>query len=137
VSETTVCTNAETVAQFLDLLATRDVDSAVALFAVDAIVAAPFAPPPLPPSIEGAVSIGAMFHMIMSAYARVAYVDRRITVADDPDLVVARWRTDIDVATSGKHYQSEVVALFEFGDGRITRYTEYFNPDALRAAGIV
>jgi ketosteroid isomerase-like protein len=131
------CTNAETVERFLDLLTTNDVDSAVALFATDATVAAPFAPPPLPPSIEGATSISAMFHMIMDGYARVAYVNRRIAVAEDADLVVARWRTDIDVATSGKHYDSEVVALFEFGDGRITRYTEYFNPDALRAAGIV
>jgi hypothetical protein len=43
----------------------------------------------------------------------IAYVDRGITVADDPNLVVARWRTDIDVATSGKHYEGEVTALFE------------------------
>jgi ketosteroid isomerase-like protein len=67
----------------------------------------------------------------------IAYVDRGITVADDQNLVVARWRTDIDVATSGKHYEGEVIALLEFRDERITRYTECFNPDALRAAGIV
>ena len=44
---------------------------------------------------------------------------------------------DIDVAATGKQYDGEVVASFDFDDGRIGCHTEYFNPDALRAAGVL
>ena len=73
--------------------------------------------------------------MIFDGYGRTELLDRRIVATADPD-VVARWRTDIEVIASGGHDRSEVIALVE-RDGRITRLTEYFDPDALRSAGVI
>jgi len=134
---TTVCTNVELVGQLLDHLSAHDVEAATSLFALDAELVAPFSPPPLPPGGTGREQIHELFTMVFSGYGRVAFRDRRIVETADRDVVVARWRTDIEVLASGGTYAAEVISLVEVRDGRITRFTEYFNPDALRAAGVL
>ena len=129
--------NVDAVDRFLDLLSAHDIAAAAAMFTEDAEMVAPFSPPPLPSGGQGRETIRVLFDMIFSGYGRVELLDRRIAATADPDVVVARWRTDIDVLASGGRYRSEVIALVELRHGRITRFTEYFDPDALRAAGII
>ena len=131
------CTNIDLVERLLDHLSAHDIAAAAAMFAPHAELVAPFSPPPLPTGGAGREQIGALFVAVFDAYGRVAFVDRRIVATADPDVVVARWRTDIEVLASGATYAAEVIALIELADGWITRFTEYFNPDALRAAGVL
>lgn len=130
-------TNVEAVDRFLDLLTAHDIAAATAMFAEDAEMVAPFSPPPLPPGGQGRETIAELFGMIFSGYGRAEFLDRRIVATADPDVVVARWRTDIEVLASGDRYRSEVIAVVELRHGRFTRFTEYFNPDALRSAGVI
>ena len=50
------------------------------------------------------------------------------------DLLTAH---DTAAATAMFTEGAELIAVVELRDGRITRFTEYFNPDALRAAGVI
>ena len=110
--DTRACSNVDVVDRFLDRLTAR-------------------------PGGQGREAVGMLFSMIFGGYGRAEFLDRRIVATADPDVVVARWRTDIDVLASGRRYCAEVIAVVELRDGRITRFTEYFNPDALRAAGVI
>jgi ketosteroid isomerase-like protein len=134
---TTTCTGVELVGQLLDHLSAHDVEAATALFAPDAELIAPFSPPPLPPGGAGRDQIRELFTMVFGGYGRVEFRDRRLVETADVDVVVARWRTHIEVLASGRTYDAEVISLVEVRDGCISRFTEYFNPDALRAAGVL
>jgi ketosteroid isomerase-like protein len=121
----------------LDLLTAHDIDGAVALFADDAELEAPFVPAPLPSRTVGRAAIAAMMTMVFGAYGRVEFRDRRFLTTADGAVVVGRWRTDIEVLATGAVYADEVIAVAEVRDGCVVRFSEYFNPDALRAAGVV
>ncbi len=127
--------NEQTADRILDLLSAHDIPAVVDLFTEDGHVMAPFSPPPLLPGADGRAQIRAVFAAVFAGYGRAQFLDRRITATEDPDVVVARWRTDIEVLASGRTHAAEVIALFEFRHGLITRLTECFNPDVLRAAG--
>jgi uncharacterized protein len=121
----------------LDLLAAHNIDGAVALFADDAELEAPFVPSPPPSRTVGRTAVAAMMTMVFSAYGRVEFYDRRFLTTSDASVVVGRWRTDIEVLATGATYADEVIAVAELRDGSVVRFSEYFNPDALRAAGVL
>jgi ketosteroid isomerase-like protein len=121
----------------LDMLAAHDIDGAVALFADDAELEAPFVPAPLPSRTVGRAAVAAMMTTVFGAYGRVEFRDRRFLTTADGDVVVGRWRTDIDVLATGATYADDVIAVAEMRSGRVVRFSEYFNPDSLRAAGVI
>ncbi|MET0146362.1 MAG: nuclear transport factor 2 family protein [Ilumatobacteraceae bacterium] len=123
--------------RMLDLLGAHDIDGAVALFADDVELRAPFVPAPLPSRTVGRTAVAAMMAMVFGSYGRVEFHDRRFMTTADDGVVVGRWRTDIEVLATGATYSDEVIAVVEVRDGSVVRFTEYFNPDALRAAGVV
>ena len=136
------CTTSQTPAaelldRVLDLLAAHDVDGAVALFAEDAELEAPFVPAPLPSRTIGRAAIAAMMTMVFGAYGRVEFRERRFLTTADGGVVVGRWRTDIEVLATGATYADEVIAVTEVRRGRVELFSEYFNPDSLRAAGVI
>lgn len=138
---TTFATSAPSAAELLDhvldRLAAHDIEGAVSLFAHDAEIEAPFVPAPLPSVTVGRAAIAAMMSVVFGAYGRVQFHDRRFLTTADGDVVVGRWRTDIEVLASGATYADEVIAVVEVRDGCVVRFSEYFNPDSLRAAGVV
>ena len=128
---------AELLDRVLDLLAAHDIEGAVALFADDVELEAPFVPAPLPSRTVGRAAVAAMMTMVFGAYGRVEFRDRRFLTAADGSVVVGRWRTDIEVVTTGATYADEVIAVAEIRGGCVVRFSEYFNPDSLRAAGVI
>ena len=127
--------NLATVDRFLDLLELHDLATIDEMWTEDAEAIAPYSPAGLPDGATGKDVIAAMFRQVFARYGRTELGHRRILATADPDVVVARWRADIDVVTSGGRYIGEVVAVFEFRDGSLARYTEYFDPTRLLAAG--
>ena len=121
----------------LDRLAAHDIDGAAALFADDVEFRAPFVPAPLPAATVGRDAVRAMMTMVFDAYGTVEFRDRHYLIAGDGDVVVGRWRTNIEVLASGATYADEVIAVVTICDGQVARFDEYFNPDSLRAAGVV
>jgi ketosteroid isomerase-like protein len=125
--------------EMLDRLAAHDVAGAAELFTDDVEFTAPFVPAPLPPATVGRAAVTAMMTMVFDAYGTVEFRNRRYLTTRDGngDVVVGRWRTNIEVLASGGTYADEVVAVVTIRDGHVARFDEYFNPDSLRAAGVV
>jgi ketosteroid isomerase-like protein len=128
---------AELLDRVLDLLAAHDIDGAIALFADDAELEAPFVPAPLPSRTVGRAAVAAMMTMVFGAYGRVEFRDRRFLTTADGAIVIGRWRTDIEVLATGATYGDDVIAVVEVRDGCVIRFCEFFNPDSLRAAGVL
>jgi len=125
--------------EVLDRLAAHDVAGAADLFTDDVEFTAPFVPSPLPAATVGRDAVAAMMTTVFDAYGTVEFRNRRYltTSAGSGDVVVGRWRTDIEVLASGATYADEVIAVVTIRDGHVARFDEYFNPDSLRAAGVV
>jgi ketosteroid isomerase-like protein len=62
-----------------------------------------------------------------------------ITITDiydllDPDMLVARYRSDAVGRDKPVAYQNEYIGIFRFADGKITLWREYNNPEVAHAA---
>ena len=123
----------------LDRLAAHDIDGAAELFTDDVEFTAPFVPAPLPAATVGrdAVSGDDDDGVRRLRHGRVPRPPLPHHRAGSGDVVVGRWRTDIEVLASGATYADEVIAVVTIRDGHVARFDEYFNPDSLRAAGVV
>jgi ketosteroid isomerase-like protein len=125
--------------EVLDRLAAHDVAGAAELFTDEVEVTAPFVPAPLPRATVGRDAVAAMMTTVFDAYGTVEFRNRRYLTTSDGsgDVVVGRWRTNIEVLASGATYADEVIAVVTIREGHVARFDEYFNPDSLRAAGVV
>ncbi|MFL6084322.1 MAG: nuclear transport factor 2 family protein [Mycobacterium sp.] len=62
-----------------------------------------------------------------------------ITITDiydllDPDMLIARYRSDAEGRDKPVAYQNEYIGIFRFNDGKLTYWREYNNPEASHAA---
>jgi ketosteroid isomerase-like protein len=103
--------------EVLDRLAAHDVAGAAELFTDDVEFTAPFVPAPLPAATVGRAAVTAMMTMVFDAYGMVEFRNRRYLTTRDGN--------------------GEVVAVVTMRDGHVARCDEYFDPDSLRAAGVV
>lgn len=101
-------------------------DGCTALMAEDAVLLAPFAPEPIPPRIEGAAAIGAVFRQVFGAFRRFRCFDTEIHATDDPEQALMTARSEIELANGGDYRQDYVMARVR--DGRIVEYREFFDP---------
>ena len=123
-----------TVGRFLDLLVAHQFDRWAQLWAVDAEVRAPFAPEGFPDRLAGRDLIVAAFGQLFQRYGRTRFVSRQILPTIDSTTVIGRWRADMEVVDSDDRYVGDVISVFEIDGDLIGSYTEYFNPDRVRAA---
>ncbi|MEU4745854.1 nuclear transport factor 2 family protein [Actinosynnema sp. NPDC023658] len=126
--------NVATLERYFDRLAALDIGSWIELWAPDCVQVMPFAAGPVPDRVEGRDQVRELYQGMADGYAELSFADLEILPLEDPDKVVARWRPQGRM-TDGRPYENENVALFEFdGDGRIVRFTEYFNPVVVAAS---
>ena len=52
----------------------------------------------------------------------------------DPDMLIARYRSDAVGRDKPVAYQNEYIGIFRFADAKITFWREYNNPEIVRAA---
>ena len=106
-----------------------EVDNWVAGFAKDGIQRMPMAPMGFPETVTG-------YEGLRKQYAPVASFDsqtytREMLPTTDPNTIVVKYTGKIDVA-SGKDYNNSYIGIFEMNDdGKVQRFTEYFNPTIL------
>ena len=61
---------------------------------------------------------------------------RNLYTTEDPSVVFARFRGEIEIKAGGK-YENDYIGIFRLENGQIVEYTEYFNPIVMaRAFGI-
>ena len=114
------------------VLAARDIDAFIELFADDAVMELPFAPPGMPPRLEGQAAIREYSKRAESMPLRV---DDIVTTAlyetTDPELVVIEIVTKGTVTTTGQTFEAPCIQVFRIRDGQIHLMRDYFNPIGL------
>jgi len=126
---------ASVVRRFLDALNSWDFDVLGELFAPDLVFELPFAPPGLVTRIEGGATFLEFVRRVPDVFDEERLHDIEIhTFADDPNEVVAEYRSDMNVVATGGKYRNRYVARFTVRDGRLTRFAEYCDPIPLLEA---
>jgi ketosteroid isomerase-like protein len=114
------------------VLAARDIEAFIELFADDAVMELPFAPPGMPPLLEGQAAIREYSKRAESMPLRV---DDIVTTAlyetTDPALVVVEIVTKGTVTTTGQTFEAPGIQVFRIRDGQIHLMRDYFNPIGL------
>lgn len=106
--------NEQIVHDFLRLLAEKNLDAWIELWAEDAIQEMPFSPPGFPTRVEGREAIRKHYSNLPQAFGSIAFLDLVIHAMLDPDWVVAEYRGEIDVLATSRAYNNHYCGLFHF-----------------------
>lgn len=126
--------NQKIVHDFLALLAAKNIEAWIQLWADDGVQEMPYSPPGFPTRIEGKTAIYRHYSSLPDAYSRMAFPDLKIYPMLDPNLLLAEYRGEIDIAATGQAYNNYYCALFQLCNGHIVLFKEYFNPIILSEA---
>lgn len=116
---------------FLGGLEAMDITAALAVFADDAVQEMPFAPAGFPRRLDGIEALRRQYGGLPSAYRSMRFDITQ--VVDEGDLAVLEYRGEIELADGGR-YDNRYVGVWATREGRIVRFTEYFDPIVLRDA---
>ena len=123
-------TNTATLEKFFTALEQTDLTSFLNTFGEDAIQRMPLAPGSFPKELRGKDALRGQYTGVMDYEQRY---ERIYLPTSDPNTVIAKYRGIITTG-EGKPYNNHYVGVFRFNDnGKIERFTEYFNPDVLLA----
>ena len=103
------------------------------LFAVDGMLAYPFALPGQPPELRGRDAIRAFFGERRDSRELFAIegVEALILETDDPEVVVTEITHHGQSKMTGAPYRFTALAVIRVRDGEIVRYDDYMDPIAL------
>ena len=103
------------------------------LFAVDGVLAYPFAVPGQPPEVRGREEIRAYFAGRAGRHQLFVMdgVDQVIFETDDPEVVVVEITHHGHSAATDAPYEFRALGVIRVRDGEIVRYDDYMNPIAL------
>lgn len=114
--------------QGLAFLRAKDMPGFIGLFADDAVVEFPFAPPGRPRRLDGRGAV----HDYLIDYPDTFDVHRvdvdTVHRTADPEVIVAEFSAQGTVVATGEPYESPYVAVLTVRDGRIAHYRDYWNP---------
>jgi uncharacterized protein len=110
------------------LLLAKDMPGFIGLFADDAVMEFPFAPPGRPGRLDGRAAV----HDYLIGYPDLLDVRevRDVTLhrTDDPEVIVVEFAANGLVVATGRPYEVRYVAVLTVRDGRIAHYRDYWDP---------
>ena len=116
------------IAEHLRLTAAGLTSEWVALFAPDAVLEFPYAPTGVPAQVVGRDALFEHMSHFPETFD-VEFIDLVFDETVDPQLAVARFRSEGTAVPTGKPYnQSCISVVWTDADGLITRYLDYWNP---------
>jgi hypothetical protein len=99
------------------------------LLAEDAVQLMPYAPEGFPKRLEGRARIVRHYENVLANKVDgVRFSDILIFASADNRLVYAQYRGESVNKSTGRAYRQQYAGLFEFAQGRVGTWTEYFNP---------
>ncbi|MDC3987880.1 nuclear transport factor 2 family protein [Polyangium jinanense] len=117
-------------AQALDehlALISQDIQRWIELFADDAVVEFPYAPPGLPARLEGKAAIDAYFRPTPQTFVGLTFSNLRRYVTTDPDVALAEVHGTAFIPTTGKRCEQDYIMVLRTKAGKIVHYREYWN----------
>jgi ketosteroid isomerase-like protein len=125
----------QTVREILALAGAMDTARLAEFLHDDVLMELPFAPPPLKRVHEGKVAVVDFQTRASASFASFSMTVDALHVTDAGLVVVAEHSSVGIAATTGREYRNRYVTVFELdADGRVRRWCEYYDPDAVRTA---
>lgn len=116
---------------FLKALENKDLESLVDLFAVDGKHINPYASGLFSEGTEGPDGIRAYWEPVFPNFKKMEFPVDEIYAMEDPNLVYVKFKGKIELLNDAGWYENDYYATFKFNEsGKITEYTEIFNPIA-------
>ncbi|MDG4780330.1 nuclear transport factor 2 family protein [Micromonospora sp. WMMD961] len=114
----------------MELLLAKDMAGFIALFAEDAVLELPFAPPGQPRRVAGRADL----HEYLINYPDLLDVreihDRTVHETRDPEVVVVEFVASGVVVASGRPYELRYIAVLTIRAGKLVHYRDYWDPIA-------
>ena len=122
-------TNAERVAELMQLAGASDMDALITRFAADAVMELPFAPGSMPKRYDGKDAIAGFMSFVRDAFSSFSMTVDAIHETADPHVVIAEHHSDGLVAANGRPYQNRYCTIITFDDaGDVVSWREYYDP---------
>ncbi|MBL1083210.1 nuclear transport factor 2 family protein [Streptomyces actinomycinicus] len=120
----------------LRLLLDKDIAAWVGLWAEDAVMEFPFAPPGRPRRLEGRDAVAAYMRHYPDHIDLHGFPDVRIHRTTDAETIVVEMRGVGRVVATGAPFDMTYIAVVSVRDGRFTSYRDYWNPLAVQELGL-
>ena len=114
--------------EHLRLVSSGQIDEWVKLFAPDGVLEFPYAPAGVPNRVQGHEALLAHMSSFPATFD-IEFVDILFHETVDPTLAIAEFRTAGRAIPTQKAYEQTCISvLYTDDEGRITRYSDYWNP---------
>jgi uncharacterized protein len=125
-------TPADVLAQRRRLTLSGDADGLADLYAPDAVIETPFAPPGTPARLEGREAIREYSRHAMASLVRLEeYEVTELYQTQDPEVVIVEMRAKATLATTGQSFAATSIQILRIREGQIALFRDFANPRIL------
>jgi uncharacterized protein len=125
-------TPADVLARRRHLILSRDADGFAGLFAPDAVIEAPFAPPGAPSRLVGREAIREYARHLMASPLRLDYFEvDELYQTPDPEVVIVEMHAKATVTTTGQSVAATSIQILRIRDGQIVLFRDFADPGIL------
>ena len=122
-------TPADVLARRRQLMLNGDADGFADLFAPDAVIESPFAPPGAPLRLAGREAIREYSRHVMASPLRLEdYEVAELYQAQDPEVVIAEMRAKATVTTTGRSITATSIQVLRIREGHIVLFRDFADP---------
>ena len=125
-------TPADVLAQRRRLILSADADGFADLFAPDAVIEAPFAPPGAPARLEGREAIREYSRQVVASPLRLEDFEvAELYQTQDPEVVIVEMRTKGTLTTTGRSFAATSIQVLRIRGGQILFFRDFADPRVL------
>jgi uncharacterized protein (TIGR02246 family) len=125
-------TPADVLAERRRLILSGDADGFADLFAPDAVIEVPFAPPGAPARLEGREAIREYARHVVASPLRLEdfeVAERYQT--QDPEVVIVEMRAKATLTTTGQSFAATSIQILRIREGQIVLFRDFADPRVL------
>jgi uncharacterized protein (TIGR02246 family) len=126
-------TPTEVLARRRHLILSGNADGFADLFAPDAVIETPFAPPGAPSRLAGREAIREYARHVVASPVRIEDFEvEALHQTQDPGVVIAEMRAKGTVTTTGRSFTATSVQILRIRDGQIVLFRDFADPRVLQ-----
>jgi uncharacterized protein len=128
-------TPADVLALRRHLILSGDADGFAGLFAPDAVIEAPFAPPGAPSRLVGREAIREYARQVVASPLRLEDFEvAELYQTPDPEVVIVEMHAKVTVTTTGQSVAATSIQILRIRDGQIALFRDFADPGILANA---
>jgi uncharacterized protein len=122
----------DVLAQRRRLTLSGDADGLADLYAPDAVIESPFAPPGVPARLEGREAIREYSRRVLASPLRLDdYEVTELYQTQDPEVVIVEMRATVTLTTTGQSFATTSIQILRIREGQIALFRDFANPRVL------